>query len=56
MGNSTMMSDEESSQQPLTEAGAPNLMQKLNKIGTRTGDMLSKGKELIFMNLGLSGK
>ncbi|XP_030756116.1 RIMS-binding protein 2 [Sitophilus oryzae] len=36
--------------------GAPNLMQKLNEITAPGGDILSKGKELIFMKFGLGGK
>uniref|UniRef100_A0A6B2ED43 Putative peripheral benzodiazepine receptor prax-1 n=1 Tax=Phlebotomus kandelakii TaxID=1109342 RepID=A0A6B2ED43_9DIPT len=34
----------------------PNLMQKLNEITAPGGDILSKGKELIFMKFGLGGK
>lgn len=37
-------------------AGGPNLMQKLNEITAPGGDILSKGKELIFMKFGLGGK
>lgn len=36
--------------------GAPNLMQKINEITAPGGDILSKGKELIFMKFGLGGK
>ncbi|KAH1018072.1 hypothetical protein HUJ05_005894 [Dendroctonus ponderosae] len=36
--------------------GGPNLMQKLNEITAPGGDILSKGKELIFMKFGLGGK
>lgn len=36
--------------------GGPNLMQKLTEITAPGGDMLSKGKELIFMKFGLGGK
>lgn len=44
-------------QQPqMNNAGAPNLMQKLNEITAPGGDILSKGKELIFMKFGLGGK
>ncbi|XP_044764212.1 RIMS-binding protein 2 isoform X3 [Coccinella septempunctata] len=38
------------------QPGAPNLMQKLNEITAPGGDILSKGKELIFMKFGLGGK
>lgn len=34
----------------------PNLMQKLGDITAPGSDMLSKGKELIFMKFGLGGK
>lgn len=37
-------------------ATGPNLMQKLNEITAPGGDILSKGKELIFMKFGLGGK
>ncbi|KAJ8956072.1 hypothetical protein NQ318_016524 [Aromia moschata] len=43
-------------QQQANNAGAPNLMQKLNEIAAPGGDILSKGKELIFMKFGLGGK
>lgn len=43
-------------QQPGNNAGAPNLIQKLNEITAPGGDILSKGKELIFMKFGLGGK
>ncbi|KAJ8981873.1 hypothetical protein NQ317_008221 [Molorchus minor] len=43
-------------QQINNAAGAPNLMQKLNEITAPGGDILSKGKELIFMKFGLGGK
>lgn len=42
-------------QQPQQQQG-PNLMQKLNEITAPGGDILSKGKELIFMKFGLGGK
>lgn len=64
MGNSTntttttttavMMGNQQSQQG--NAAGAPNLMQKLNEITAPGGDILSKGKELIFMKFGLGGK
>lgn len=38
------------------QPGGPNLMQKLTDITAPGGDMLSKGKELIFMKFGLGGK
>ncbi|XP_045466510.1 RIMS-binding protein 2 isoform X4 [Harmonia axyridis] len=38
------------------QPGAPNLMQKLNEMTAPGGDILSKGKELIFMKFGLGGK
>lgn len=43
-------------QQQGNNATAPNLMQKLNEITAPGGDILSKGKELIFMKFGLGGK
>ncbi|CAG9861506.1 unnamed protein product [Phyllotreta striolata] len=43
-------------QAQMNNAGAPNLMQKLNEITAPGGDILSKGKELIFMKFGLGGK
>ncbi|XP_074041769.1 RIMS binding protein isoform X4 [Leptinotarsa decemlineata] len=43
-------------QQQMNNAGAPNLMQKLNEMTAPGGDILSKGKELIFMKFGLGGK
>lgn len=46
-------------QQPSTSAAGPgtgpNLMQKLTDITAPGGDILSKGKELIFMKFGLGG-
>jgi len=36
--------------------GQPNLMQKIGDITAPGGDILSKGKELIFMKFGLGGK
>lgn len=58
MGNSTMMGVQQpqQQQQQANAAGAPNLMQKLNEITAPGGDILSKGKELIFMKFGLGGK
>lgn len=47
------------SQQPLpqaTQPQGPNLMQKLTDMTAPGGDILSKGKELIFMKFGLGGK
>lgn len=55
MGNSTIMTPQQPQQQA-NAAGAPNLMQKLNEITAPGGDILSKGKELIFMKFGLGGK
>ncbi|XP_060532977.1 RIMS-binding protein 2 isoform X3 [Cylas formicarius] len=43
-------------QQQQQGPGGPNLMQKLNEITAPGGDILSKGKELIFMKFGLGGK
>ncbi|XP_057657732.1 RIMS-binding protein 2 isoform X3 [Diorhabda carinulata] len=43
-------------QTQMNSPGAPNLMQKLNEITAPGGDILSKGKELIFMKFGLGGK
>lgn len=43
-------------QQQQPNAAGPNLMQKLNEITAPGGDILSKGKELIFMKFGLGGK
>lgn len=43
-------------QQPTTsQAAGPNLMQKLTDMTAPGGDILSKGKELIFMKFGLGG-
>lgn len=42
--------------QQAQNATGPNLMQKLNEITAPGGDILSKGKELIFMKFGLGGK
>lgn len=58
MGNSTTTTTTMNQQQPqqANAAGAPNLMQKLNEITAPGGDILSKGKELIFMKFGLGGK
>ncbi|KAJ0173196.1 hypothetical protein K1T71_011372 [Dendrolimus kikuchii] len=49
------------SAQPLTPAqqpptSQPNLMQKFTEMTAPGGDILSKGKELIFMKFGLGGK
>ncbi|XP_028040007.1 RIMS-binding protein 2 isoform X4 [Bombyx mandarina] len=48
------------SAQPLTPAqppsSQPNLMQKFSEMTAPGGDILSKGKELIFMKFGLGGK
>lgn len=41
-------------QQPPTSQ--PNLMQKFTEMTAPGGDILSKGKELIFMKFGLGGK
>lgn len=41
-------------QQPPTTQ--PNLMQKFTEMTAPGGDILSKGKELIFMKFGLGGK
>lgn len=43
-------------QQGGNQPGQPNLMQKLGDITAPGGDILSKGKELIFMKFGLGGK
>lgn len=45
-------------QQPSTSQPnqGPNLMQKLTDMTAPGGDILSKGKELIFMKFGLGGK
>ncbi|CAH1118371.1 unnamed protein product [Phaedon cochleariae] len=43
-------------QQQMNNAAAPNLMQKFNEMTAPGGDILSKGKELIFMKFGLGGK
>lgn len=43
-------------QQQQQQSAGPNLMQKLNEITAPGGDILSKGKELIFMKFGLGGK
>lgn len=50
------MQQQQQAQQQQQNAGAPNLMQKLNEITAPGGDILSKGKELIFMKFGLGGK
>lgn len=39
-----------------TPATQPNLMQKFSEMTAPGGDILSKGKELIFMKFGLGGK
>lgn len=44
------------SQQPPVSGAAPNLMQKFTEMTAPGGDILSKGKELIFMKFGLGGK
>lgn len=59
MGNSMTMGHQQTTQQQQQQqqnVGAPNLMQKLNEITAPGGDILSKGKELIFMKFGLGGK
>lgn len=43
-------------QQGGNQPGQPSLMQKLGDITAHGGDILSKGKELIFMKFGLGGK
>lgn len=43
-------------QQQQQQQGGPNLMQKLTDMTAPGGDILSKGKELIFMKFGLGGK
>lgn len=43
-------------QQGGNQPGQPNLMQKLGDITAPGGDILSKGKELIFIKFGLGGK
>ncbi|KRT81995.1 hypothetical protein AMK59_4943 [Oryctes borbonicus] len=50
------LSTQQGQQGQQQNAGAPNLMQKLNEITAPGGDILSKGKELIFMKFGLGGK
>lgn len=46
--------------QPISQAqpptSQPNLMQKFSEMTAPGGDILSKGKELIFMKFGLGGK
>lgn len=39
-----------------TPVSQPNLMQKFSEMTAPGGDILSKGKELIFMKFGLGGK
>lgn len=56
MVGSGPMSNNQQQQQQGNNAAAPNLMQKLNEITAPGGDILSKGKELIFMKFGLGGK
>lgn len=53
VGSGTMSNNQ---QQQGNNATAPNLIQKLNEITAPGGDILSKGKELIFMKFGLGGK
>lgn len=43
-------------QQQQQQQAGPNLMQKLTDMTAPGGDILSKGKELIFMKFGLGGK
>lgn len=54
MGINQQQQQQQQQQQPNT--AGPNLMQKLNEITAPGGDILSKGKELIFMKFGLGGK
>ncbi|XP_041971946.1 RIMS-binding protein 2 isoform X4 [Aricia agestis] len=42
--------------QPQPATSQPNLMQKFTEMTAPGGDILSKGKELIFMKFGLGGK
>ncbi|CAH0713674.1 unnamed protein product, partial [Brenthis ino] len=42
--------------QPQPPTSQPNLMQKFTEMTAPGGDILSKGKELIFMKFGLGGK
>lgn len=48
---------QQQNQQPTTSAAGPNLMQKFTEMTANApgGDILSKGKELIFMKFGLGG-
>ncbi|KAJ8910498.1 hypothetical protein NQ315_012345 [Exocentrus adspersus] len=55
VGGGPMPNSQQQQQQGMN-AAAPNLMQKLNEITAPGGDILSKGKELIFMKFGLGGK
>lgn len=41
---------------PQPSTTQPNLMQKFSEMTAPGGDILSKGKELIFMKFGLGGK
>ncbi|XP_017774492.1 PREDICTED: uncharacterized protein LOC108561183 isoform X4 [Nicrophorus vespilloides] len=50
------MGNQQQSQQQQNATAGPNLMQKLNEMTAPGGDILSKGKELIFMKFGLGGK
>ncbi|KAK4878821.1 hypothetical protein RN001_011327 [Aquatica leii] len=57
LGNSAPFAQQQQQQQQQPpQQGGPNLMQKLNEITAPGGDILSKGKELIFMKFGLGGK
>lgn len=59
LANSMGMGQQQAMQQQVQQqqnASGQNLMQKLNEITAPGGDILSKGKELIFMKFGLGGK
>lgn len=58
LGNAMGMGQQQAMQQQVQQqnASGQNLMQKLNEITAPGGDILSKGKELIFMKFGLGGK
>ncbi|XP_050088853.1 uncharacterized protein LOC126573072 isoform X6 [Anopheles aquasalis] len=43
-------------QQQQQQPGGPNIMGKIQEMAAPGGDILSKGKELIFMKFGLGGK
>lgn len=51
----TGISPQQPTQQPTSSAAGPNLMQKFTEMTAPGGDILSKGKELIFMKFGLGG-